>query len=73
MRVSVRVRRSGRTMKMSVGEARALVALRVVEYIDTTPAVMPALTYMRRDVVAMRAGYGSVVFPIVNKDDGEAE
>lgn len=70
MRVTVRVIRSGRMMKMSIGEARALTALRVVEYIDTTPVVAP--TYARRDMTAVTPGYGPVVFPIVKKD-GEAE
>jgi|JI10StandDraft_1071094.scaffolds.fasta_scaffold34873_8 hypothetical protein len=78
MRVTVRVRRTGRTMRMFVGEARALHAIKVIDYIEAAPA--PAPTYNRRDMVAVKPAAVPLSIPIiaapapvaVAKDDGEA-
>ena len=78
VRVLVRVRRTGRTMRMSSGEARALSALKVVEYVEPAPVVVPK-PYLRRDMVAQQPFVGAsgpeVVVPpffVVKKGDGEA-
>lgn len=78
MRVTVRVRRTGRTMRMSVGEARALHAINVIDYLEAAPAPVAAPTYNRRDMVAVKPAAVPMSIPIVAapvpvlKDDGEA-
>ncbi len=78
VRVLVRVRRTGRTMRMSASEARALHAINVVEYMAAPPPTFQAPTYTRRDMVAVKTSYAPIVVsvvataPEVKKDDGEA-
>lgn len=68
-------------MRMSVGEAKALHALKVIEYIDLTPPPAPvkvppvAPTYTRRDMMAVKPAAKPAWIPLVTKavkDDGEA-
>lgn len=74
-RVLVRVRRSGRTMRVSTGEARALHAIRAIEYVAPAPKPAPApvqrRTYQRRDLTAEPTA-GAVLTKREAPGDGEA-
>lgn len=72
-RVTVRVRRTGRSMRMSTSEARALHAIGVVEYIQPNPPPAPPAArpvYARRDLTAAVPPFA--VNPYRVKGDGEA-
>ncbi len=63
-------------MRVSAGEARALVAIKVADVVDATPQ---APVYNRSDMVAIKPAAAPVSLPIVTspvvvqiKGDGEA-